>query len=317
MPGNAQPLVSSVKVVNDDGTPTDYFIRWAQERQIDITAGITAAQAQQLIDDWAAARDIIAGTALNGGGNLSSDVTIDHADSAVTPNTYGDATHVAQITVDQQGHVTAVANVPVSGGGGGGAWYFNPPLAASFAKQSGDATLPILTDDAQVGLLVQGNTPVGGDLCRMAYRTLTSKTLDWSIVVRMNWLQIPDNFASMGIRIRDSISGKLYGYGFRNGDAIQLNRAGFTNLAGGFIGETNSSYRGTVNWLKVDRVGVNLIYYASADGKLWHKYLTETVAGFFPNNPDQIGFGVNYNRTGVDQTLEYSIDYFSLTGPAV
>lgn len=317
MPGNAQPLVNNQKIVNDDGTPTDYFIRWAQERQIDITEGITAAQAQQLIDDWAAARDIIAGTALNGGGSLAADVTIDHADSAVTPNTYGDSTHVAQITVDQQGHVTGAVEVAISGGGGGGAWYFSPPSAASFTLQSGDATAIVLTDDTDVGLLVAGNTPVGGDVKRMAYRTLTTKTLDWSLVVRMNWQQLPDNFGSLGIQFRDSVGGRIYCYGFRNGDAMQVNRSGFSGLAGGFIGEANVSYRGFINWLRVDRVGANLIYYVSADGKLWHTYRTETVAGFFANNPDQIGFGVNYNRGGATQTLEYSIDYFSLTGPAV
>jgi hypothetical protein len=77
MAGNLQPLSDNFKIVNPDGTPTIYFIQWAQQKQIDISAGVTAAQAQQLIDDWAAARQVIAGTGLAGGGSLSSDVTID------------------------------------------------------------------------------------------------------------------------------------------------------------------------------------------------------------------------------------------------
>ncbi|MBA3831665.1 MAG: discoidin domain-containing protein [Chthoniobacterales bacterium] len=120
MAGNLQPLFSNQAIVDVRGQPTEYFIRWAQQRQIDIGAGITAEQAQQLIDDFAAARDIIAGVALHGGGNLSSDITIDHADSLVTPGTYGDATHVAQFVVDQQGHIQGVVEVAISGGGGGG-----------------------------------------------------------------------------------------------------------------------------------------------------------------------------------------------------
>lgn len=76
MPGNLQPLVDNQKIVKSDGTPTDYFIRWAQQRQIDISAGITAAEAQALIDAWAAARDVVAGFGLSGGGFLSSDITI-------------------------------------------------------------------------------------------------------------------------------------------------------------------------------------------------------------------------------------------------
>lgn len=46
-------------------------------------------------------------------------VTADFPTSGVSANTYGDSTHVAQITVDATGRLTAVSNVVVSGGGGG------------------------------------------------------------------------------------------------------------------------------------------------------------------------------------------------------
>jgi hypothetical protein len=58
--------------------------------------------------------EIIAGTGLGGGGNLAANVTIDLANTAVAPNTYGDATNVAQFTVDAQGRLTAAANVAIS-----------------------------------------------------------------------------------------------------------------------------------------------------------------------------------------------------------
>jgi hypothetical protein len=58
--------------------------------------------------------EIIAGIGLDGGGNLAANVTIDLANTAVTPDTYGDATNVAQFTVDAQGRLTAAANVGIS-----------------------------------------------------------------------------------------------------------------------------------------------------------------------------------------------------------
>jgi hypothetical protein len=56
---------------------------------------------------------IIAGTGLAGGGNLSSNVTIDMANTAVAPGSYGTASSVAQFTVDQQGRLSSAANVAI------------------------------------------------------------------------------------------------------------------------------------------------------------------------------------------------------------
>lgn len=39
-------------------------------------------------------------------------------DTAVVPGTYGNANNVAQVTVDQQGRITKVVNVPIAGPGG-------------------------------------------------------------------------------------------------------------------------------------------------------------------------------------------------------
>lgn len=117
MPNDIQPLQDRVQIVNANGTPTPFFIRWAKQRQIDISEGITAAQAQQLIDDWALARDVTAGVGLDGGGNLSADITINLEDTAVTPDTYGDATNIPQITVDQQGRITSAVDIPISPSG--------------------------------------------------------------------------------------------------------------------------------------------------------------------------------------------------------
>ena len=82
------------------------------------------------------------------------------ATSGVTAGTYGDATHVAQVTLDAKGRATAASNVTITGaaptGSAGGdltGTYPNPTLAAAgggAAGPTGSATVvPVVTVDAK------------------------------------------------------------------------------------------------------------------------------------------------------------------------
>jgi trimeric autotransporter adhesin len=51
---------------------------------------------------------------LDGGGNLSANVNIALANTAVSAATYGDAANVGQFTVDAQGRITSASNVAIS-----------------------------------------------------------------------------------------------------------------------------------------------------------------------------------------------------------
>jgi hypothetical protein len=104
MATNDQPLVNNQRIVNPDGTPTDYFIRWAQQRLIDI-ANATGVPPSRLINTNAG---------LQGGGNLSADLTLGIADTTVVPSTYGSATKIPQITVNSRGQATTVAEITIS-----------------------------------------------------------------------------------------------------------------------------------------------------------------------------------------------------------
>ena len=64
--------------------------------------------------------NVLAGTGLSGGGALTSNVTVNLANTAVTLGSYGSATQVAAITIDAQGRITGASNVAITGGGGGG-----------------------------------------------------------------------------------------------------------------------------------------------------------------------------------------------------
>jgi len=98
----------------------------------DISQGTTNLYfANSLVDNWLTGKttdDLTQGSTnlyfanslvdayLTGGTGIDyASGTIDLANTAVTPDTYGNATYVPQITVDQQGRLTAVTNVAISG----------------------------------------------------------------------------------------------------------------------------------------------------------------------------------------------------------
>jgi len=75
MTGIPQPLENGFAIVDPStGRPTLYFIKWAQQRQIDISAGISL----QDLQDFLAAHPLIAGSGigLSPSGNIGADVTI-------------------------------------------------------------------------------------------------------------------------------------------------------------------------------------------------------------------------------------------------
>lgn len=123
------PLRSNVPIADKNGNPTPMFQRLWQSLFLNDNQIATLDQLIASISTW----EIVAGTGLSGGGPLvNSPVTIDLEDTAVTPGTYGDATNVAQITVDQQGRITDVQEVAISGSGGTERW-FNGIASASAA----------------------------------------------------------------------------------------------------------------------------------------------------------------------------------------
>ena len=113
-----QPLTNRVPIVDENGNPTPYFIRYLKERGLDIDGRVTPEQVMQLIVDWSEGRFINTELPLIGGGALSSDLTLEHDVSGVAAGTYGDATNVARVTVDDMGHVTDVEEIPITGGSG-------------------------------------------------------------------------------------------------------------------------------------------------------------------------------------------------------
>ncbi|WP_434615416.1 beta strand repeat-containing protein [Azospirillum sp. B2RO_4] len=107
-----------------------------------VTDATTATITPAGIGGVPTSRTLTAGTGLTGGGNLSADRVLALADTAVTPASYGSASQVATLTVDQQGRLTAAGTATIT--------------PAAIGAQAADATLTALADlDATAGLVEQ------------------------------------------------------------------------------------------------------------------------------------------------------------------
>ncbi len=112
--------------------------------------------------------------------------------AAVNPNTgtFGDSTHVAQITVNAKGVVTAAANVLISGGGGGGGDVTGPGSSVNnqivlFADTSGSlikaaTSTGVLT--ATSGVIGAVTAPSGTIIGTTDTQTMSNKTLTSPVV---------------------------------------------------------------------------------------------------------------------------------------
>ena len=281
MAGNLQPLDQIFKIVKPDGTPTEYFIRWAQQRQIDIAGGITAAQAQDLIDAWALTRDIIAGVGLSGGGNLSADVTIDLENTAVAAGSYTNA----DITVDAQGRVTAAAN----GSGGGSSTERTRVIPLASAHTIQNANSATMTDKTYSLLFNSVNNTAGIRFCS---QNAALPSTPYDIYQRGQPLFSSNNAGYHNcIVLRNSGSGKIIIFGAYNATQELIQQwSGYTTYNADILAPYSKFGDGYNLWRRVENDGTNLKFYVSPEGDAWYQIASTTLAAYI-GSVDQAGPG--------------------------
>ena len=115
------PLTWNIPIADVGGNPTPEFMRkWAQQQGINASIPVPAVSGTGFLvqtgpTSWAL-RTITSGTGINvtNGSGVVGNPVVALADTAVTPGSYGSASQVATFTVDQQGRLTAAANVTIN-----------------------------------------------------------------------------------------------------------------------------------------------------------------------------------------------------------
>jgi len=112
-----QNLTRFDKLINPDGTPTDFFMRLLQNSNILSDETQAAVQTLETIVAAIEAFSIATTTPITGGPvaiGSAPGITIAHDASGVTAGAYGSASNVPVVTVDAKGHVTGISVVAIS-----------------------------------------------------------------------------------------------------------------------------------------------------------------------------------------------------------
>lgn len=195
----------------------------------------------------------------------------------------------------------------------GAPWDFSPPTAASFSLASGDATNLTLTDDNDVGLMIDPGAPVSGEITRFAYRTLTTPANDWVMTAKILPLLVVGNHSSVGIMARDSASGRHAALMLVHGGTLDVNYRTLSTYSSAPL-SWSTNYK--MFWLQIEKSGSNLLYKVSPDGKNWETLLTASATAWMTSVPNQVGLFTHYNRT-TGARARSTVPYFALTGTAV
>lgn len=294
------PLPHNMPLVDPKtGAPTIEFQRYWQ--QLFQNAEFTLGEVDGKVP---LTRQINTTAPIAGGGSLENDLTLSHNNSGVTADTYGDATHVAQFTVDAKGHVTNATEVAISGGGGSSNERARVvPLVAGYTLQNpGTTTIA----DKTFGMDMTG--PAVGTQARFVRKNGASPAAPYAIIARANpVLPIQGGGYFNSIILRDSGSGKIIISGIYNGtNYLVQNWNAYNSFNSDILGPQNWPWLTTTPWQRLRNDGTNLYWDLSPDGDDWRQVATTTIAGFI-GTIDEIGFGIMLNGNDV-QAIQQSFE---------
>lgn len=308
MAGELQPLAQNFKIVDENGFPTIYFIKWAQQRQIDISEGITL----QNVIDYLNAHALQEGSGIQ----ITPDGEIPHM-----PTIAADVQEILdQVTATRgailyRGLLGWAALVPgtagyvlstngagadpswiAAGGGGGGvtAQEITPtkPLAANFTLLNGGGTSTLT--DKTFGLLLDSPSTAGATThfaCSNTAPSAVAFTL--TAKIKPTWPFTGGNYEN-SIILRNNTNGRLMHWAQDSGTTrmvISIWSAYATWAGDVFSGSTDTPWW---PWRRVVLAAGTLSFQVSVDGDVWYQIFTYALATYLTaagGNLDQVGFG--------------------------
>jgi hypothetical protein len=326
MSGQLQPLDQKFAIVDANGQPTEYFIRWAQQRQIDITDSLTVAMLEDYLDDHMLVAGNGIGLAPNG--SLKSPPTIsakvqeilDQISATRGTVLYRGAAGWAALAPGSAGQFLKTNGAGAdpawaAAGGGSTPWYWSPPLASSFTLSNvGGAANMILTDDADCGLIIDPTTYAAGVLSNaFALRTLASSTADWTMTGRFEGSpNCAFEYNGFGFALVESSTNKMIQFWFqRTYGNLGSIAVGYWNSGTSYNSDQRILNNTKHPWIRVVHAGGLYTFQISECGKRWITILAPADTAFLASRADKVGFAMGCARN-TDIYWQYTCQNFSI-----
>jgi hypothetical protein len=188
-------------------------------------------------------------------------------------------------------------------GGSSTRWDFVPPAASHFTLASGDGTNLTLSDDTDVGLVINNGATVATSIVRYAY--VTPPNGDWTVVARM-WGDFSKGAGLYAGPVAvESGTGKYYMVGLAA--ASQGTRLAVGTVAGTFSSNSDTGICINGIWYRMKRNGSNMTVEISGDGKNWANiWDSKALTTPFTSVPDRVGLGVLNRQAGLNEIVSCS-----------
>lgn len=198
----------------------------------------------------------------------------------------------------------------------GRAWWWAPPLAASFTDfRSGDATTVACSDDADNGMVLSGGNLVAGPVLRTALQSITAAQ-DWTIIAHYNFAIIPANFDGVYLCAIESSTNKGYLIGqiFNSGELLSCRSIASLATTGTGRGEGGGGWMPFHFKIKHVESTRTISCHFSIDGKNWVQRDSVADTSIFTARADLIGL-LFMSQNGGGQAMFATCDRWSFSSP--